>query len=94
MHEIEEQATKAWGSSKPALAAWDFMRVLIPAIIDNTSDPSSAVNWDANATSTAAAAEMTTTQEQTMALQHADPVEGYLYTSKRPYDSNNKKRRR
>ncbi|CAK5279563.1 unnamed protein product [Mycena citricolor] len=32
MHEIERQATEAWGSGHQAIAAWDFMRVAIPAV--------------------------------------------------------------
>ncbi|KAF7338487.1 Ribonuclease Z [Mycena venus] len=31
MREIERQATEAWGSGRYAMAAWDFMRVAIPA---------------------------------------------------------------
>jgi hypothetical protein len=30
MKEIEKQATTAWGSSTGAIAAWDFMRVMLP----------------------------------------------------------------
>ncbi|KAJ7684918.1 beta-lactamase-like protein [Mycena polygramma] len=31
MREIERQATEAWGSGRYAIAAWDFMRVAVPA---------------------------------------------------------------
>jgi ribonuclease Z len=31
MQEIERQATEAWGSGRYAIAAWDFMRVAVPA---------------------------------------------------------------
>ncbi|KAJ7752100.1 beta-lactamase-like protein [Mycena metata] len=31
MREIERQATEAWGSGRYAMAAWDFMRVSVPA---------------------------------------------------------------
>lgn len=31
MREIERQATEAWGSGRYAMAAWDFMRVAVPA---------------------------------------------------------------
>ncbi|KAJ7833686.1 beta-lactamase-like protein [Mycena olivaceomarginata] len=31
MREMERQATEAWGSGQDAVAAWDFMRVAIPA---------------------------------------------------------------
>ncbi|KAJ7804718.1 beta-lactamase-like protein [Mycena olivaceomarginata] len=31
MREMERQATEAWGSGQDAVAAWDFMRVTIPA---------------------------------------------------------------
>ncbi|KAJ6546437.1 beta-lactamase-like protein [Mycena vulgaris] len=33
MREIERQATEAWGSGRYAMAAWDFMRVAVPAPI-------------------------------------------------------------
>lgn len=29
IREIEDQATKSWGSNRRAIAAWDFMRVVI-----------------------------------------------------------------
>ncbi|KAJ7219045.1 beta-lactamase-like protein [Mycena pura] len=31
IREIERQATEAWGSGRQAMAAWDYMRVAIPA---------------------------------------------------------------
>lgn len=34
IREIERQATQAWDSGEPAMAAWDFMRVTIPVAED------------------------------------------------------------
>lgn len=88
MREIEKQATVAWGSSKSAIAAWDFMRVVVPPMTTNTSDSPLAMNLDMDTTSS------TTATQDAMPLHYANPVEGFLYPNKQNYDTNNKKRRR
>lgn len=89
MSEIEQQATRAWGSGTQAVAAWDFMRVVIP--VPTVDSPLSGSVSEAPipfATSSGGAA-----NDTTMELKHADPVEGFLYANNRGRDSGNKKRK-
>ncbi|KAJ6455834.1 beta-lactamase-like protein [Mycena sanguinolenta] len=44
IREIERQATEAWGSGRHAMAAWDFMRVAVPAPESETMRPPQAQN--------------------------------------------------
>jgi hypothetical protein len=43
MREIERQATEAWGSGRYAMAAWDFMRVAVPAPPETPLNPAYSV---------------------------------------------------
>jgi hypothetical protein len=69
MQEIEEQATISWGSNTRAIAAWDFMCVVIPAVVPA-----------AIATTTSRKNHPATETTKGMDLGYADPVEGFMYT--------------
>ena len=69
MQEIEEQATISWGSNKRAVAAWDFMRVVIPGVVVPAA---MATTFSRDVTGTT----------ETMDLGYADPVEGFIYTKR------------
>lgn len=89
MSEIEKQATNAWGSNISAIAAWDFMRIVIPAT--TTNDASLAEGTSMFTPQQASSSN--TTDQAVMELQHANPVEGFLYTNNRHYDDKSKKRK-
>ncbi|KAJ7273464.1 beta-lactamase-like protein [Mycena haematopus] len=68
MREIERQATEAWGSGRHAQAAWDFMRVAVPAPDPQTMLSPQAQNQN-----------QSSSYEQTV---YADPgADGMLYTN-------------
>ncbi|KAF5386740.1 hypothetical protein D9615_001789 [Tricholomella constricta] len=93
MREIERQATEAWASRIPAVAAHDFMQVHIPAMM-----PVSASIASSSSSSMSISSEMMTlhtSESVTMQLHHADPTEGFLYANKsRDHSNRSRKRRR
>ncbi|RDB24166.1 Ribonuclease Z [Hypsizygus marmoreus] len=90
MSEIERQATQAWGSGTSAMAAYDFMSVIIPATMTRTTAAGVIMaSSQSHSRSTSGPS-----GEVTLELQHADLVEGFLYINNRSHSHNNKNKKR
>jgi hypothetical protein len=95
--EIERQATHAWGSPTPAIAAYDYFTINIPAYEPGSAPfaPSSE-QMSTSPYSSGAATPITASAasgiQTPLELHHADPAEGLLY-ARRNYNDRNKKRR-
>ncbi|GLB35292.1 putative beta-lactamase superfamily domain containing protein [Lyophyllum shimeji] len=96
MKEIEKQATQAWGSKTRAIAAYDFMQVIIPPVLPTPREADTeSDNEESNEEERGSPMDAIQTAETvTMQLHHADPNEGFLYASKKRGRGDRDRRRR
>ncbi|KAG5652952.1 hypothetical protein H0H81_002960 [Sphagnurus paluster] len=92
MREIERQATDAWGSRTPAVAAYDFMQVVIPPIPSPVRSEEAVISGILRRS--LAVTDSQSTKLARTQLAHADPVEGFLYPDRSQHHSNRSKKRR
>ncbi|TFK42878.1 beta-lactamase-like protein [Crucibulum laeve] len=98
IREIEKQASKAWGSQQHAIAAYDFLRITIPASDPPVDIPTTAaVDIQAFQESvdfeTTSGGQTRRIHTESMSLKHANPDEGFMYASGN-WDNNNRGRKR
>ncbi|KAF9002025.1 beta-lactamase-like protein [Cyathus striatus] len=98
VREIEQQATRAWGSGNHAVLAHDFLRVTIPApaplLPDQHLTVPSVSQYSVEREGTSGDSSRTAhVDEKSFQVHHANPAEGFLYVDNK-YGDKPKKRRR